>query len=256
MNKFIIRDYLEYKLFIEFIKKYSSTGFKGIDRDDPLILSLEERTKTNKQFFCVFDMLRMHMLFSSQGSIKLLGIKPEDLTSYNFKEATHPDELKRHESALVKLFKIAHDLFVEKKGEKLISSNFRLRNSTGNYSNQLIQCYLFFNPAPNETVYLININTDIDWWKKGKLKHHYYAGNDLSLFRYPDLRLLNEGFIFSDREFEIIRMIHEGLKSEKIAERLFLSKHTINTHRKNILNKSGKTHFSELIYYLEESGLL
>ena len=252
----MIREYGEYKLFLDFIKRYSSVGFKNIARHDPLILSLEEMMKANNQFFCVFDMLRMNMLFTSLGSIQLLGIEPEDLTSYNFKEATHPDDLKRHELALVKLFKIAHDIFVEKKGVKLISSNFRLRNSTGNYSNQLIQCYLYFNTSPNETVYLININTDIDWWKKGKLKHHYYAGNDLSLFRYPDERLLNEGFRFSDREFEIIRMIHEGLDSEQIAERLFLSKHTINTHRKNILNKAGKTHFSELIYYLEESGQL
>jgi DNA-binding CsgD family transcriptional regulator len=248
--------YGDYMLFFEFIKTYSPVGFRGIDRNEPLILALEEMMNNNKQFFCVFDMLRMHMLFTSQGSIQLLGIKPEDLTSYNFKEATHPDELKRHESALVKLFKIAHDIFVEKKGEKLISSNFRLRNSTGNYSNQLIQCYLYFAPSPNETVYLFNINTDIDWWKKGKLKHHYYAGNDLSLFRYPDERLLNQGFIFSDREFEIIRMIHEGLESEKIAEKLFLSTHTVNTHRKNILSKTGKTHFSELVYYLVESGQL
>jgi DNA-binding NarL/FixJ family response regulator len=64
------------------------------------------------------------------------------------------------------------------------------------------------------------------------------------------------GNIFTDREFEIIRLIHDGLESEQIAEKLFLSKHTVNTHRKNILEKTGKSHISELIYDLHERGIL
>jgi DNA-binding NarL/FixJ family response regulator len=37
---------------------------------------------------------------------------------------------------------------------------------------------------------------------------------------------------------------------------LFLSKYTVNTHRKNILEKSGKASIAELIYELYEIGLL
>ena len=65
-----------------------------------------------------------------------------------------------------------------------------------------------------------------------------------------------KGNIFSDREFEIIKLIHSGLQSEQIAEKLFLSRHTVNTHRKNILDKTGKAHISDLIYYLQERGQL
>jgi DNA-binding CsgD family transcriptional regulator len=186
----------------------------------------------------------------------MLGVQPKDLTSYHLKEATHPDDLKRSELGLVKLFKIAHELFVAKKGEMVISSNFRMRSPGGNYVNQLIQCYLFFSLVPIETIYMIHINTDISWYKKMKYGYHYYVGDDLSYFRYPDEEMLMTGNIFSDREFEIIRLIREGLDSEQIAEKLFLSKHTVNTHRKNILDKTGKAHISELIYDLHERGLL
>ena len=85
---------------------------------------------------------------------------------------------------------------------------------------------------------------------------HYYLGNDLSYFRYPDEKLLMTGNIFTDREFEIIKLIKDGHDSEQISDMLFLSRHTVNTHRKNILNKSGKAHISDLIFYLEEHGLL
>ena len=250
------KDSDSYKLFFDFIECYSPVGFKGIDRNDPLILALEKMMKNNNQFFLIFDMIRMRIDFSSKGSKELLGIDPEDITPYHFKEATHPDDLKRNELGLAKLFTTAHELYVEKKGELLISTNFRFRNFTGNYSNQLVQCYIYYSPLPNDSVYMININTDIDWYKKIKSGFHYYIGDDLSNFRYPDQELLRKGHGFSGREFEIIKMIKAGYDSEQISEKLFLSKHTVNTHRKNILNKAGKTHISDVIYYLEGLGLL
>jgi DNA-binding NarL/FixJ family response regulator len=50
----------------------------------------------------------------------------------------------------------------------------------------------------------------------------------------------------SDRELEIFRMIGEGLTSGVIAERLFLSTHTIDTHRENMKRKLGVKNASEL----------
>ena len=252
----MIKDCVHYNLFFEFIKAYSVVGFKGINRQDALILALEEVMTNKNQFLAVFDMLHMKTLFVSQGCMQMLGVEPDDLTSYHLKEATHPDDLQRSELALVKLFKAAHELFVANKGEMVISSNFRLRSPGGNYLNNLIQCYLFFSHVPVETVYMIHINTDISWFKKINQGYHYYAGNELSYFRYPDEELLRLGSVFTHREFEIIRLIQKGFESEQIAEKLFLSKHTVNTHRKNILNKTGKAHISELIYDLTERGLL
>lgn len=43
----------------------------------------------------------------------------------------------------------------------------------------------------------------------------------------------------SDREKEIIRLITDGCTNNDIAERLFLSVHTVKTHRKNIIKKLG-----------------
>lgn len=45
----------------------------------------------------------------------------------------------------------------------------------------------------------------------------------------------------SDRETEIIQLISIGLSNKEIAEKLFLSFHTIKTHRKNIIKKLGFT---------------
>ena len=89
-----------------------------------------------------------------------------------------------------------------------------------------------------------------------KQGYHYYVGNDLSKFKYPDDELLKIGNDFTKREFEIIKLIELGLNSEQIAEKLFVSHFTINAHRANILKKSNKTCMSELIHFLNTNGSL
>ena len=85
---------------------------------------------------------------------------------------------------------------------------------------------------------------------------HYYVGTDFSNFRYPDHELLELGHIYSEREFEILSQVEKGLCTEEIAERLFISPYTVNTHRGNIIMKSGKSSIAELIYDLKNQGLL
>lgn len=43
----------------------------------------------------------------------------------------------------------------------------------------------------------------------------------------------------SPKEKEILKLISLGLSSREIAKQLFLSINTVNTHRKNILRKTG-----------------
>jgi LuxR family maltose regulon positive regulatory protein len=43
----------------------------------------------------------------------------------------------------------------------------------------------------------------------------------------------------SRREFEVLRLLAEGLSNRQIAERLVLSEHTVHRHVANILRKLG-----------------
>jgi DNA-binding NarL/FixJ family response regulator len=62
----------------------------------------------------------------------------------------------------------------------------------------------------------------------------------------------------TNRELEIFRMIGEGLTSGAIAERLFLSPYTIDTHRENIKRKLDISNAAELsraaVQWLLENG--
>ena len=65
-----------------------------------------------------------------------------------------------------------------------------------------------------------------------------------------------EPVVLSERENEIIILIAEGLTNEQIAEQLFLSKHTINTHRKNIMSKLGVKNTAGIVMYAVKMNLI
>ena len=60
----------------------------------------------------------------------------------------------------------------------------------------------------------------------------------------------------SEREMDVVRLIAEGLNSEHIAQRLFLSEHTVKTHRKNILEKLNMNNTAELLTFIHKHKLL
>ena len=60
----------------------------------------------------------------------------------------------------------------------------------------------------------------------------------------------------SDRELEVLRLIALGHTNNEIAERLFLSVRTVESHRAHIQQKLGLTTRSELVRYALDRGLI
>ena len=60
----------------------------------------------------------------------------------------------------------------------------------------------------------------------------------------------------SNREKDILKAVAQGLTNQEIAEKLFLSIHTITTHRKNITAKLGIKTISGLTLYALLNGLV
>ena len=65
-----------------------------------------------------------------------------------------------------------------------------------------------------------------------------------------------EPIVLSVRELEIIVLISEGMTNIQIAEQLFLSTHTINTHRKNIMAKLGVKNTAGIVMYAVKTSLI
>lgn len=62
--------------------------------------------------------------------------------------------------------------------------------------------------------------------------------------------------IFSQRELEILNLLSEGHSSKEIASKLHITERTVETHRKNMLEKSKVKNTVGLIAYASALGLL
>ena len=58
------------------------------------------------------------------------------------------------------------------------------------------------------------------------------------------------------RELEILNLLSQGLTNEATAEVLHISWRTVETHRKNLMHKTGCTNLASLLRYAYENGLL
>ena len=60
----------------------------------------------------------------------------------------------------------------------------------------------------------------------------------------------------TDREIEIIRLIEKEYNNKQIAEELFISERTVETHRKNIFRKTNTNSVIGLVKYAYEHKLI
>ncbi|MEP6950330.1 MAG: response regulator transcription factor [Ginsengibacter sp.] len=97
---------------------------------------------------------------------------------------------------------------------------------------------------------------------KKVMQHEKYISPEISLNLFTHL---NDRKVHYDadnakhltpRETEIIRYIAEGLTNHDIANKLFLSTVTVDTHRKNILAKLGLKNTASLVKYAADNKLL
>ncbi len=77
---------------------------------------------------------------------------------------------------------------------------------------------------------------------------------DLSKKPAKKERLVTEAKL-SHREKEILRLITEEYSNQEIANELFISVRTVETHKRNLIEKTGAKNIAGLVMYAIESGL-
>jgi DNA-binding NarL/FixJ family response regulator len=65
-----------------------------------------------------------------------------------------------------------------------------------------------------------------------------------------------DGPVITRREKEVLQLIAEGLTNKEIAEKLFVSISTVDSHRKNLLSKFEVTNAASLITKATKSGII
>lgn len=85
----------------------------------------------------------------------------------------------------------------------------------------------------------------------------FLANSDKLELMSPQLDKVScQGLGITDRELDVIRLISEGLSNKLIADKLELSTHTVNTHRKNIMAKLNIPNTAGIVMFAVKNNLL
>ena len=83
-----------------------------------------------------------------------------------------------------------------------------------------------------------------------------YLSNDINKILITNLQNPEEGRLLTDREREILKLIAKEYSNKEIAEELFISERTVETHRKNIFKKTGTNSLVGLIKFAYANNLI
>ena len=85
----------------------------------------------------------------------------------------------------------------------------------------------------------------------------YFSGEVLQeLQNFTAIKRVNTEVNITTRELEIIKLIAQDLSNKSIANQLFISERTVETHRKNIFRKTNSNSVIGLLKYATEHRLL
>ncbi len=88
--------------------------------------------------------------------------------------------------------------------------------------------------------------------KNGKV----YLSSDVNSLLMKGLNGVEEQRLLTDREREILKLIAKEFTNKQMAEELFISERTVETHRKNIFRKTGTNNLVGLIKFAYANNLI
>jgi len=71
----------------------------------------------------------------------------------------------------------------------------------------------------------------------------------LNKVKVKEIKEQNSGEKLTDREKDVLKLLLKGMSNKEVADKLIISPHTVITHRKNIIEKTGIRSLSGLAVY-------
>lgn len=240
---------LKHQKFVE-----SDLDYKLLESHRPFLHRLSQ---VGNSGITVFDMFKKEHVFASYNFGELFGYDMnmvDNVGTEYFDSRVHPEdllELTRNGIALLKYF---YQVPVEERPNYKFVSEYRILGSGEKYIRIIEQHQaLEFDKHGNIWLALAVLDVSPNQNTEQSVKMQVInckTGQILPAVqdsKNPEL---------SKREVEILSLVKKGFLSKEISERLFISVHTVNTHRQRILEKLNVDNSMEAVGYALRLGLV
>ena len=140
--------------------------------------------------------------------------------------------------------------------ECCLSLTFRLKRKDGSYAQVLKQTTIYHLDEEKRMSTNVTILSDISFINTPGHVNWSFTLKNLDTKHFEDLICGDVRKLFTKRELELIPYLVKSDSSPIISEKLFISKLTVDSHRKNIKRKSGCSNAYELLAFATRNKLM
>jgi DNA-binding CsgD family transcriptional regulator len=208
-------------------------------------------------YYFIFNLPGSAIQYASPEVKTVLGYDPAQISTGFFLDKIHPEDQHWFLNYEQKTAEFFLTLPLDKIYKYKTRYDYRVRQANGNYLRILQQIAILNHSENGAVLNSLIVHTDISHLKQegrpvlsfiGMEGEPSYIDVDVEKAFKPSAEVVTR------REKSIIRLLIEGQSSKAIAEQLFLSKQTIDTHRKNMLKKFNVKNTNELVALAIQKG--
>jgi DNA-binding CsgD family transcriptional regulator len=233
------------------LKDYKDNLIDWKKLDDILILK--------NQFFFINDFTEGCNTYIHPNVEIITGYPRENFREFGFSfSITHPDDFEIVNEISKRGIKLSQEHKQELHDDPFCGSfsvDFRLKCHDGNYIRVNRHSCCFRTDTNGNIVYGLALFTDISHLKKnGHVFFSWYGDINLKS-SFDDLMSKYNNLNITIREKDVLERLANGHSATKIAKQLSISVHTVISHRKNLLHKTGTKNTAELVKFALEREL-
>lgn len=210
-------------------------------------------------YYYIFDVLNGSFTYVSPKIKDVLGYDENEMTVEFFFSKIHPDD----QSILLNFEKEVVHFFQNLPGDKIakykFSYDYRVKNSNDQYVRILQQVITLQFEDSKNILLTLGVHTDISHIKKENTSSLSFIGLDgePSFIDVSVNQVLNaQKDLLTASEKKVLNLLISGYQTKEIAQLLFISTHTVTTHRKNILRKTDTKSTTELLTKIIREGMI
>lgn len=206
------------------------------------------------QAIYVFDWKNRTISYQ-KGIHQLLGYTENEFDTSLLADYVHPEDAARY----VQLVKITNEWARNLEPEPFsveVIIDYRIRRKDGNYIKVMRQSTIYEVCKDRSPRSAFNLLTDISRIKRDNsvnLSVTSLSTGEVFLENQDPMQVFTK---LSGREVEILDHLKKGSNSALIAEKLFISRHTVDTHRRNMLAKTSCKNVMELVQKATHMGII
>ncbi len=210
-------------------------------------------------YYYVFNVKTSAFEMISEEITTVLGYEPQEVDVPFFLSKIHPDDQPWFLNFENKVTEFFSTLQPEQILNYKVSYDYRIKKKDGNYIRVLQQVFTILLHENRRVLKTFGIHTNISHFKQAGAPVLSFIGLNGEP-SYMDVNVkqvfVPSGISLTRREREVLALLIEGKKSEQISKELFISKLTVDTHRKNLLRKTDCLNTASLINMAVKKGWL